>query len=89
MLSPDFVPQLQNPTEVRGTYVEAPIYTEDVVSNSSGQVVLGQNETTYIGATHWAAMLDDVRLYMFLLPSCRSTDTCLDRGSEKLLQRSR
>jgi hypothetical protein len=94
-LSPDFVPQLQNPTEVRevrevrGTYVEAPIYTEDVVSNSSGQVVLGHNEITYVGATHWAAMLDDVRFYMFLLPSCRSADTCLDRGSEKLLQRSR
>lgn len=84
-LSPDFVPQLQNRTEDRGTYVEAPIYTYDIVSNSSGQVVLGQNETTYIGATHWAAMLDDVRFYMFLLPLCSSTDTCLDRGSEKLL----
>jgi len=74
MLSPNFVPQLQNSTEVRGTYVEAPTCSENVVSNSSGQVVLGQNETTYVGATHWAAMLDDVRFYKFLLPSCRSTD---------------
>ena len=65
--SPDFVSQLQNLTEIRGTFVEAPIYTKDGVSNSSGQVVLGPNETTYIGATHWAAMLDDVRFYIFLL----------------------
>ena len=48
-LSSDFVPQLQNPTEVHGTYAEAPIYTEDVISNTSGQVVLGQNETTMLG----------------------------------------
>jgi len=58
---PDFVSQLQNPTEIRGTFVEAPIYNKDGVSISSGQVVLGPNETTYVGATHWAAILDDVR----------------------------
>jgi hypothetical protein len=28
---------------------------------SSGQV-LGSNESTYVGATHWAAILDDVSL---------------------------
>jgi hypothetical protein len=27
---------------------------------SSGQVLQGANETTYVGATHWAAILDDV-----------------------------
>jgi hypothetical protein len=26
----------------------------------SGQVLLGTNESTYVGATHWAAILDDV-----------------------------
>lgn len=34
------------------------------VSNTSGRVVLGLNNATYVGATHWAAMLDDVGLYM-------------------------
>lgn len=28
----------------------------------SGQIVLGMNETAYVGATHWAAILDDVKL---------------------------
>ncbi len=27
---------------------------------SSGQVLLGANESTYVGATHWAAVLEDV-----------------------------
>ena len=46
-------------------------------SNSSGQVVLGSKESTYVGATHWAAVLDDVRLLPFhlvvylLLMMCR------------------
>jgi hypothetical protein len=31
-------------------------------SASSGQVLLGSNESTYVGATHWAAILEDVRL---------------------------
>ena len=30
-------------------------------SASSGQVLLGSNESTYVGATHWAAILEDVR----------------------------
>lgn len=65
--SPDFVSQLQSPTGIRGTFAEAPISRKDGESHSSGQVVLGPNETTYIGATHWAAMLDDVRCSMFML----------------------
>jgi hypothetical protein len=37
--------------------------TETASANgtSSGKVVLGMNETAYVGATHWAAILDDVR----------------------------
>ena len=31
-------------------------------SASSGQVLLGSSESTYVGATHWAAILEDVRL---------------------------
>ncbi|KAJ5587535.1 uncharacterized protein N7459_003300 [Penicillium hispanicum] len=58
--SPDSASQLQAPTDIRGTSVETPIYAEDGVSNASGQVILGPNETTYVGATHWAAMLDDI-----------------------------
>ncbi len=27
---------------------------------ASGQVVLGMNEVAYVGATHWAAILEDV-----------------------------
>lgn len=29
--------------------------------SASRQVVLGTSETSYIGATHWAAILEDVR----------------------------
>lgn len=29
---------------------------------ASGQVILGTNEMTFVGATHWAAILDDVSL---------------------------
>jgi hypothetical protein len=31
-------------------------------SGSFGQVLLGSSESTYVGATHWAAMIEDVRL---------------------------
>lgn len=31
------------------------------VGSASGQVVLGTIGTNYIGATHWAAILEDVR----------------------------
>jgi hypothetical protein len=37
---------------------------------SSGQVLLGSSESTYVGATHWAAILEDVRL-----PHMSSTTT--------------
>jgi hypothetical protein len=32
-----------------------------LIGPASGQVVLGTRETSYIGATHWAAILEDVR----------------------------
>ncbi|OBT80291.1 hypothetical protein VF21_00680 [Pseudogymnoascus sp. 05NY08] len=34
--------------------------TKDELQHSTGQVLLGTNQTTYVGATHWAAILDDV-----------------------------
>ncbi|EXJ70451.1 uncharacterized protein A1O5_06520 [Cladophialophora psammophila CBS 110553] len=52
--------QCPTPTEIPGTFVEARGCAQDGVSNAAGQVVQGPNETTYIGATHWAAMLDDI-----------------------------
>ncbi|KFY71175.1 hypothetical protein V499_08621 [Pseudogymnoascus sp. VKM F-103] len=33
---------------------------KDGLRPSTGQVLLGTNQTTYVGATHWAAILDDV-----------------------------
>lgn len=35
------------------------------LSTSSGQVVVGPNESTYVGATHWAAILNDVNVQLF------------------------
>ena len=31
--------------------------------DSNGQVITGSNETTYVGATHWAAILSDVMMF--------------------------
>lgn len=31
------------------------------IATAPGQVILGTRETSYIGATHWAAILEDVR----------------------------
>ena len=42
-----------------------PTYKSVGLSNPSGQVVLGPNESTYVGATHWAAILDDVSFIRF------------------------
>jgi hypothetical protein len=33
-----------------------------VSSVSSGKVLLGSDESTYVGATHWAAILEDVTI---------------------------
>lgn len=33
---------------------------KDELRPSTGQVLLGTHQTTYVGATHWAAILDDV-----------------------------
>lgn len=33
---------------------------KDELQLATGQVLLGTNQTTYVGATHWAAILDDV-----------------------------
>jgi hypothetical protein len=34
---------------------------------SAGKVLLGSSESTYVGATHWAAILEDVRLHQHVL----------------------
>jgi hypothetical protein len=50
---------------------EAP-YNKDATimsSASSDKVLLGSSESTYVGATHWAAILEDVRL----LPATANT----------------
>ena len=57
--SPAFVPRSQGSIEAEGAFDGASISTKDYLSNS-GQVLLGPNESTYVGATHWAAILDDV-----------------------------
>jgi hypothetical protein len=36
-------------------------------SSSSGRVLFGTNESTYVGATHWAAILDDVCTFRLLV----------------------
>jgi hypothetical protein len=38
---------------------------DDAATPSSGQVVLGAHASTYVGATHWAAILDDVRSRLY------------------------
>lgn len=35
---------------------------EQVLGSLSGQVVHGSSDSTYVGATHWAAILEDVRI---------------------------
>jgi len=37
------------------------------METASGQVFLGINETAYIGATHWAAILEDVNQFRLLV----------------------
>lgn len=37
-----------------------------MTTESLGQVVQGVKETTYVGATHWAAILEDVGLLIAL-----------------------
>ena len=66
--------QSQLPPTAYGAVNEhaAPIQTNDDQSSSYGQVVLGANETTYVGATHWAAILDNVSSpgFLPLIKSC-------------------
>lgn len=63
-------PPFQTPTSTRNASQEAPATSSsDQLPNSSGQVLLGLNETTYVGATHWAAILDDVGFPILLAAS--------------------
>lgn len=43
-----------------GTQSKDDFTSIDTVEVSSGKVLVGDNETTYVGATHWAAILEDV-----------------------------
>lgn len=60
-----FDPQHGSPARAASSFAKAfdPTYKSVGLSNPSGQVVLGPNESTYVGATHWAAILDDVSFY--------------------------
>jgi hypothetical protein len=46
---------------VSKTSASKPDTEERIVGSLSGQVVHGSSESTYVGATHWAAILEDVR----------------------------
>jgi hypothetical protein len=50
------------------------------METASGQVVLGMNETAYVGATHWAAILEDVIQFRFYITlACLFTLTGLTK----------
>lgn len=61
--SPAVAPQYRTLAEaveaIDGVF--SPLYKNDGQTISSGQVVLGPNESKYVGATHWAAIINDVR----------------------------
>lgn len=48
---------------LNGDYAPSNIVIDPHPTIASGQVHVGQKSTTYIGATHWAAILDDVRAF--------------------------
>jgi hypothetical protein len=58
--SPTAREERRNRSELSG-FEDVEIEAEPLVATTSGQVVVGENETIYVGATHWAAILDDVR----------------------------
>lgn len=37
------------------------------IETASGHIVIGMNETAYVGATHWAAILEDVNQFQLLV----------------------
>jgi len=43
---------------------------ENGLPDSSGSVVRGTTETAYVGATHWAAILNNVKLSLWLSHPC-------------------
>ena len=55
-LTPDLDPS-------HGMQSSQEVVSQEEPAHSSGQVLLGENQTTYVGATHWAAILDDVYFY--------------------------
>lgn len=87
---PDLQGQAQVQSQIPGTVTGSPMTTMNAVaSGPSGQLIQSAKETTYVGATHWAAILEDVSLPHFRQQSSVSRDSWLinsDRGSQKLLQ---
>jgi len=64
------------------------------IESASGQVILGMNETAYVGATHWAAILEDVNHFRSLVslacmfPLIGLTNAlAIDRRSQGIFQR--
>jgi hypothetical protein len=54
---------LSNAAPVRGANGFNDLTEDTTATASSGQVLLGASESTYVGATHWAAILEDVRFF--------------------------
>lgn len=50
----------------------------DALSVASGTVVQSTNQTAYIGATHWAAIFDDVSYQTFSKVQCFGVDYLSD-----------
>ena len=58
---PDLGGQAQVAGQMRSHNTEPPMTTTNpVTSESLGQLIQSTRETTYVGATHWAAILEDV-----------------------------
>jgi hypothetical protein len=54
---------LSNAASVHGANGFTDLMEDTTATASSGQVLLGASESTYVGATHWAAILEDVRFF--------------------------
>ncbi|KFY42608.1 hypothetical protein V495_04426 [Pseudogymnoascus sp. VKM F-4514 (FW-929)] len=54
---------------------------KDELRPSTGQVLLGTHQTTYVGATHWAAILDDVEEIHSYFEETEDADFIADDGT--------
>jgi hypothetical protein len=80
----------QVPSQRLNPAAQPPTTTTNATSpTSSGQVVQGTKETTYVGATHWAAILDDVTRSHLLEPLTLADDSRLKRSKTISMDRNR